>query len=179
MVKIQTGRKNAGVDDDRLRDGQYLKGLCDAARNNDLTLYTSTLSLAECTHAAGGIDETIKELFEKFLASGEVVVPISADFHMGIAARDLRWEHNILLGGADAIHIASALLVGCQEFITTDHKIKTRKKLIAAIPQIERLGLKVIRASQTSLLSTEYLQNELFNGQNETEETPEEENTDK
>jgi predicted nucleic acid-binding protein len=177
MVKTQLDQVDTPLNKERLKDAHYLKGLCDAARDDVLTLYTSTLTLAECTHIDGKITEDIKQLFEKFLASGEVVVPIMADFHIGIAARDLRWNHDIKLSGADAIHIASAISVKCEEFITTDERIKNRKKLIVSIPHLESLGLKIVRASQTSLLPTEYLQNDLFSGQNESREKTENENT--
>ena len=75
-------------------------------------------------------------------------------------ARDLVWEKGIILKGADGIHVASALEIGCTELLTND---RFKEKNIENIPRIERLGIRVIHPSQTNLLPSDYRQQKLGN----------------
>lgn len=55
----------------------------------------------------------------------------------------------------DSIHVATALHMGCAEFITTDGKIyKNREKLAHS-------KMAIIQAPETKLLPDEYRQDEL------------------
>jgi hypothetical protein len=56
------------------------------------------------------------------------------------------------LGGMDSIHLASALFRQCEEFITTDDK------LLKNAAKIAELKIKVIQASDTRCLPSEYTQ---------------------
>jgi len=112
--------------------------------------------VAECTHAGDeNITDEVKELFVRFLTSGKHVVLIQPDVFVAEDARDLRWKHKISLSGADALHVASALSVGCKEFLTTDQK---RKGPLGQADKIAQLGMYVIAPSATGLLPDEYRQ---------------------
>lgn len=173
MVKVDLNLPSK-PNSSRLSDVWFSKRMCDAAKNGDLEIYSSTLTLAECLHGGDSkgikiINDDVKNMFEKFLSSGRIVKPIMADFFIGIDARDLYWKHNILLSGSDAIHVASALSVSCEEFITSDERIKKHQKLITAIPEIKKLSLSVIRASDTKLLPSDYMQTSFIDRKNDEE----------
>jgi predicted nucleic acid-binding protein len=160
MAKGELGKQP--LTEDRKKDVWYLRRLCDASINGDIEIITSTLVIAECLHVGDGfIDETVRDLFEKYLTSGRIVKPVDAGYFIAIDARDLYWKRQILLSGADAVHVATALKTNCLEFITTDDKINKKSKFTAAIPLIESAGLRVIRGSETRLLPSQYRQGEL------------------
>jgi hypothetical protein len=74
--------------------------------------------------------------------------------------------YGILLSGADSLHVASAFLDECVEFLTLDGKLKKRK-FAKAISELHKLGLRVVRPSQTSHLPNEYRTTDLFDAQNQ------------
>jgi hypothetical protein len=87
------------------------------------------------------------------------VTLIEPDVFVAEDARDLRWKHEIPLSGADGLHVASALSVGCSEFWTTDEK---RKSPIHQSSKLMALGLMAIKPSQTGLLSDERRQSKII-----------------
>lgn len=147
----------------RTNDCWFFQRLCDASRDGAIQLVTSMLSIAECLHVneSGAPSEQTKNLFIDFLTSGAVVDLVEPDLFVAERARDLYWRDNILLSGADSLHVASALIDGCTEFLTLDGKI-AKPKFAAAIPGLQKLGLSVVHPSQTSNLPNEYRTNDLF-----------------
>lgn len=147
----------------RETDCWFFRRLCDASRDGAIQLVTSMLSVAECLHVdeAGGPTEETRRLFVELLTSGAVVDLVEPDLFIAERARDLHWRDGILLSGADSLHVASALLDGCTEFVTLDGKIN-KQKFATAIPAIQKIGLSVVRPSQTSNLPNEYRTNDLF-----------------
>jgi hypothetical protein len=139
---------------ERNKDVWYLKQLTQACRDGEIDVHTSILAIAECITADGDISQKAKTSFENLLLSGQYVKLVQITPFIAMDARDLRWRHNIVVRGADGIHIASALDRKCEEFITTD---KQGKK-ITAKPGLATLGLRVIRASESQCLPTKYLQ---------------------
>jgi hypothetical protein len=59
------------------------------------------------------------------------------------------------------VHVASAILDGCTEFLTLDGRIRKQGKLATAIPLLQQIGLAVIRPSDTGKLPNEYRQDDL------------------
>jgi hypothetical protein len=57
------------------------------------------------------------------------------------------WDYQIKMSGADAHHVATALESKCNEFITTDTGI------MKWAAEIEKLGMKVIRANESKELA--------------------------
>jgi predicted nucleic acid-binding protein len=139
---------------DRRADIWYLKQITQACRDNELDVFTSVLSIAECTHADQDMSRPVRVRFETLLMSGQYVKLVQLTPFIATDARDLRWKHSISLRGADAIHVASALDRKCEEFITTDGQAKK----MAAKAVLAQLGLRVIRASETRCLPGKYLQ---------------------
>jgi hypothetical protein len=147
----------------RENDCWFFRKLCDASRAGAIQLVTSMLTIAECTHVneVDGPSKETRELFVEFLTSGSVVHLVEPDLFVAERARDLYWQDQILLKGADSLHVASAVLDGCIEFLTLDGKIQRQEKFAAAIPLLRKVGLAVIRPSQTSRLPNEYRTDDL------------------
>lgn len=151
MVKEAVGQPLAS---DRTSDVWYLKQITQACRDNELDVFTSIISIAECTHVDGDMSPSVKAQFESLLMSGQYVRLVQPTPFIATDARDLRWKHSIALRGADAIHVASALDRKCEEFVTTDGQAKK----MAAKATLATMGLRVIRASDTKCLPSKYLQ---------------------
>jgi predicted nucleic acid-binding protein len=153
MAKATVGR----LEKTRDNDAWFLQKLMQAAVAGDVHIFTSTVSIAECTHAEGVITDQVKTLFTGLLTSGVYVRLVQDSLFIAEDARNLRWDHGINLSGLDAIHLASALAAGCEEFITTDGRIKnTQGKLFKAIEALGKLGLRVVAASSTRCLPNKY-----------------------
>jgi len=127
------------------------------------------LSVAECLHISepGGPSKETRELFEEVLTSGTVVHLVDPDIFVAERARELLWNDGFLLSGADCLHVATALLGTCAAFLTLDAKIKKQGKFMTAIPQLERIGLTVLRPSQTTQLLIEYRSDDIFTDRGE------------
>ena len=155
--------KFGDAQEDRANDLWYLQKLLTAAKNGDIEVITSYLTLAECTHAKSVNPdeqfEDVKRLFRSILSSGKVVKLAQLTKGTAELARDLRWEHDINVRGADAIHLATAITTRCKEFLSFDsNKSKSPAKFA---PQLLALGIKVIEPATTQLLPGEYRQNDL------------------
>lgn len=141
------------------RDEQvwFLEHLLVAGLAGDLEIFASTLVLAEClyTEDKHTIPDETKELFKALLESGHPVSLIAPDIFIVEKARNLLWEDGILCGGsADQVHVATALQMGCEEFITTNKKKGPLRAEVAA--KLEKLNLRVITPTQTIVLPPEY-----------------------
>ncbi len=147
----------------READCWFFRKLCDASRDGAIQIVTSMLSVAECVHAGENDAPSIetRDLFIDFLTSGRVTDLVEPDIFVAERARDLFWHDAIVLSGADSLHVATALLTECREFLTLDGKIK-KQKFVIAIPRLEKIGIKVIRPSETQFLPAEYRVDDLF-----------------
>ncbi|MES2960035.1 MAG: type II toxin-antitoxin system VapC family toxin [Pseudomonadota bacterium] len=144
----------------------FCRKLLEAARAREVTVYTSTVTMAECvkledTSKPNGqqvvSDERVQKLFKGMLQSGVGVIPVAATPTITEAARNLRWKHGITVKPMDAIHIATALAMKCTHFVTTDDKLGVEN-----VKRIAELGLTVCRADMLSpLVPSKYLQIEL------------------
>lgn len=157
---IDLAKEKVGVplrDDERQRDVWFIGQMLKAAQDGKVDLFTSVLTIAECTHVEEEKHlESAKLIYMGLLASGKsgirLVQPVLA---IAEKARDLRWIGGVSLRGADAIHVASAMKMSCDELLTTDQKMLKNGNAILA------LGVRVCRPSQSRLLPAEYLQSEL------------------
>jgi predicted nucleic acid-binding protein len=141
-------REISSAPSDRQSDLNYLKQILKASEAGDIIIHTSSLTVAECQHVGDHPpSDEVKRLFKSILTLGRIVQLVSDSIFIAERARDLRWDHDITLAGADAIHIATALEAGCEEFMTFDNKGIQKNSA-----KIAKLGLKVIRPSETSLL---------------------------
>lgn len=150
LVKVKVG---IGVDE-RDADVWHIQQMIRAAQAKDVELYTSALSIAECTHVEDPkkLDEA-KPFFMGLLASGKSgIILIQPTLNILERARDLRWIHGVNLGGADAIHVASAHYFKCDELITRDAKILKNATVLG------KIGIRVCVGSQTDNLPPQYRQ---------------------
>ncbi len=70
-------------------------------------------------------------------------------------ARNLRWVHSLVFGGADSVHIASAMELKCDEFLTWDNKP------LASATALSDLALPVRFPRDTQCLPDRYRQQQL------------------
>lgn len=134
---------------------EYCSKLLKAAEYNELTLLTSSLSIAEVWHLGKNAKpptEEDKRVIMSVLSSGRVIKIVTDSIFVAERARDLSWKYGIELKGGDAIHVATALEANCIEFITDDKGILGQKE------KIKKLGLNVINAQQTSGLPVSFTQ---------------------
>ncbi|MFZ2656072.1 MAG: PIN domain-containing protein [Victivallales bacterium] len=154
LVKIKVG---IDLDEEEGKNVWYTDRILEAARKGDVELYTSILTIAECTHVKDKAKiESAKPFFMGLLASGKSGIRlIQPTLTIVESARDLRWIHKANLSGMDSIHIASALHFKCDEFLTTDRKVLKNSKTIS------KLNLKLYKPLETILLPSLYLQENL------------------
>jgi predicted nucleic acid-binding protein len=155
------------VEADRAEHAYWCRKFLDASRDGVVQVYTSAFSIVECIGVRDFdrkliMSDNVQRLFNGMLLSGSSgVLPIQPTPLIFRDARDLVWKHKTSIRGADALHVASALSVGCQDFITTD--VKTIGKA-ANITKLKKLGMSVSDASEIkSILPDEYRQNGLIN----------------
>jgi hypothetical protein len=140
----------------------FCKKILEAGRKGDVKVFGSAASIGECTYVEPGVDvsQDTQDFFNMLLISGRsgirLVQPMQT---IWVAVRNLRWKENVNLKPMDSLHIATALHMGCTEFITTDGKIyKQRHKF--GNPK-----LSIIQAFETKLLPSEYRQDEMADGE--------------
>jgi predicted nucleic acid-binding protein len=157
LVKFRLQMHSA---DDRQKDSWFMDRIIKAAKQDKIKLFTSTLTIAECTHVQDQKkDKDAQPFFLGLLASGKSgFALVQPTVTIAENARNLRWLHGLALKGADAIHVSSALAMKCDEFITTD------ERLLKCAECLEKLNLHTCRPSETKLLPAEFLQDDLFRG---------------
>lgn len=155
IVKTEVG---ASVEPGRQSDSWNCQQLMEAHRNNDVKVLTSTLTIAECTHADGDTSDKVQNLLTKLLTSGDYVELVQMTPFIATDARDLRWKHNISLKGADSIHAASAISMGCEEMLTANGRFPRLEKFSSAF---SKLGLQILQARNTQILPAKYRQTDL------------------
>lgn len=149
----------------RADDCWFLRRLCDASRDGVIRLVTSTLSVAECLHVgdSGPPDQRTRDLFHDFLTSGSVVELLEADVFVAEEARRLYWDRDVRVKGADGLHLATAMIHDCREFLTTDDRIRDQsRKFGQAVPKLRTIGINVVRASETRYLPDNYRTPDMF-----------------
>src|ERR1700678_2684702 len=135
-------------------NGKYIepiKTLLRAARDKKIVIVTSQISVAECTHAGGSIDDDTQRLFRSLLTSGTSgITPWQADIFVMERSRDLRWKHSVNLGALDGIHVATALEANCDELVTWDGLGGKHKSILKSAPAIGKLGCSVVIPTTTA-----------------------------
>lgn len=160
LVKSEIGTR---LSNDEERDAWFLKNLLQANRDGEVDVLTSTVTIAECQHAGEEkLSEKVKSQFSSLLTSGQYVKLVQCTPFIAIAARDLRWQHKIHLRGADAIHLASALEMECQEILTANGRFGRIQKHANSL---SALGIVPRQCRDTQLLPDKYRQMSLDDGQ--------------
>jgi PIN domain len=139
------------------QDVWFLKRLLEAHRDGEVFICTSVLTIAECRHAGDDdVTNEVKSLFNRLLTSGQYVRLVQLTPFIAQDARDLRWIHGISgLRGPDSIHVASALEMRCEEFLSCNAKLE---RIGALGTPLARMGLYVKRAKESACLPDKYRQ---------------------
>ena len=159
-IDVARGRLATPLDPGRELHLPFVENLLLAAAKREVEIWASTLIISECLSVNQNdlaVPENVQRMFVSLLSSGSVVNLAAVDFFIAERARDLRWVDGIKCGGgADMVHVATALELHCEEFITTNAK---RGPLQGeALAKLAELGLRVITAPQTSVLPPQYIQ---------------------
>jgi predicted nucleic acid-binding protein len=164
---IDAVKQSVGVlPSDRDADVWHIKKLMEAHRDGKISVLTSYLTLAECVAIEAGqatVPEDAKEQFRRLLNSGQYVELLEQTPRTGQISQNLRWKHELVLAGADALHFAAALEASVDEFITTDERLK-RPKVTASIDALGAIGLRLVRGAATQCLPDLYRQGDMLSG---------------
>lgn len=100
-----------------IREVDMIERIMRAAREGDLELHTSIITVAEVVHLGQTPPPAdLKPYVERLLLSGRDGIRATAPTpQIILLARDLAVEENILGGVADRIHIATAMTIGVEE----------------------------------------------------------------
>ena len=161
FIELAIHAENVG-DQAREDDVWHLTQLLKAAHDEEIEVFTSTVSIAECQHAKGTISDDIKSLFRRLLTSGRYIFLIQDTVLVAEKARNLCWVHGLHFSGVDSIHIASAMELRCDEFLTFDGLLRNNNK------ELEDLALPTRLPRQTQCLPGDYRQQPLIPMQTET-----------
>jgi predicted nucleic acid-binding protein len=165
FIDMAKHRANLKLHDDATEEAKrrsnvwYCDKLLEAARAGQITIYTSFITIAECTGIQDGNampSDDVKRFYMALLSSGKSgVTLIQPTLGIMDRARSLRWNSGITIGGIDAIHVASAIQMKCEEILTTDRKFFTNAD------KLKDFALRVCQASDTKCLPASYTQYEL------------------
>src|SRR5436190_1882779 len=134
----------------------WVQTLLTAAIAGDVEIIASTMIIAECLHVGDSttISDTTRDTFRRLLMGGQVTL-VAPDVFIVERARDLLWTDGIKCGGGtDAVHVATALEMRCEEFLTYNTN-KGPGKADAAV-KLAAKKLRVISAPLTSVLPDKY-----------------------
>jgi predicted nucleic acid-binding protein len=153
FIDLVKHKAKVSLGDDREKNCWWLNKMLEASRNGDMEIVTSSLTVSECTHIEPGKPQPTKEVqefFEELLTSGAGGVSlIQPVMRIVKRSRDLRWKDGLTLKCLDAMHLASALELSCEELITTDGRLISCAQTFAS-------KLKIITAQQTTRLDQKY-----------------------
>ena len=138
-----------------------LRKLLEAARLGEVKLFTSSLSVTECTTVEKGKqpNKAAQQFYQMLLRSGKSGIKlIQPTMTIMDETRDMKWrgDESFSLKSADSIHLATAIHCKCSELLTTD-------KDFARLHYKESARINVIPARQTELLPPKFRQQELMN----------------
>jgi predicted nucleic acid-binding protein len=153
---IELAKYSKGTHDpEREKDLDFLRRILAAANNKEIELFTSSISVAECVAAGNDWGPDVQKFFTGTLTSGRMFKLVQDSIFIAEQARNLRWNHDIRLSGADAIHVASAIDAQCTEFLTWDTDIK-KQKTAEKMNLLAKFGISVITPRETKLLPPLY-----------------------
>ncbi len=160
MVRTKIGKI---LTKDRETDVWFLKRLLEANRDGEVEIYTSTLTIAECSHGGDGdISPTVKSELNRLLMSGQYVRLVQMTPFIAVDARDLRWNHGIALKGAESIHVSSTLAMKCEEFLSANNRLA---RIDRHSVRLAKLGIQVRAGRDTVCLPDKYRQLGLDDGE--------------
>jgi len=133
--------KNEIVDD--INRGEIVADILRDVEANRSNIYTSTATIAEvhkkknCSGLTLAEDNSILEFFEH-----EFIKLIDVDRNVGVKANLLCNEYS--LSPFDGIHVACALIAGCDTLLTWDENLKTCAESIIRIEFPSYIGQRML-----------------------------------
>lgn len=164
FIDVAKGRLSATLDPGRIDHLPYVEGALRASLAGHIEVWTSTITSAECLciDPAPEVPDSVQDVFRQLFESGNVVRLEAADIFVMDDARDLRWKDGIKCGGgADGIHVATAIKLGCVELWSTN-KRRGPLNADAAAKLFLKHQLRVIAAPDTQAVPSQYLPGPLF-----------------
>ena len=143
LVTVEHGKYSSSRQEELVK---FYKLLIKASQADKINIYTSMITVLECLSINDGdtkfLDDDVKNLFNSILLSGTSgVIPVQPTEFIIIKARNMNWDGIGLKKPLDLLHLASAIEVGCKEFVTTDREdfTQTVKENV-----FEQYSLKII-----------------------------------
>ena len=142
-----------------LSEVDMIERLMHAAREGDLELHTSIITVGEVLHLGEKPPPAdLKPYVERLLLSGRDGIRATAPTPpIILLARDLAIEDGLWDRVADRIHVATALTVKAEEILSVDGRLAKRMK------KSDVRGCRIVSPSETNLLPDRYRQNDIFN----------------
>jgi predicted nucleic acid-binding protein len=92
--------------------------------NNEITLFTSEITLTECLNGAYSVgSEPLAQKYLELLGAEEFITLVPVDSDVCIEAARLGAAHR--LKTVDSLHLASATLAGCQALLSNDSAFRS------------------------------------------------------
>jgi predicted nucleic acid-binding protein len=163
FIDLAKQAKGVALTPERDEQAWFASRILEAAKDGKVKVFTSGFTLVECVGVRESddqktdllCDDEVKRIFSSILASGRSgVIPVQPDYFITEAARDLYWKHKVTCRPADRLHLATAISIGCSEFMTLDGRIGVTHRKLAK----RHFNLSVISPKETVLLPNEYRQ---------------------
>jgi predicted nucleic acid-binding protein len=141
-----------------LSEVDMIERIMRAAREDEIELHTSIITVAEVLHLGEKPPPPdLKPYVERLLLSGRDGIRSTAPSPpIILLARDLAVEDGLWDRVADRIHVATALTVKAEEFLSVDGRLAKRMK------KSDVRGCRIVSPSGTHLLPDRYRQHDLL-----------------
>lgn len=142
-----------------LSEVDMIERIMRAAREGEIELHTSIITVGEVVHLGEKPPPPdLKPYVERLLLSGRDGIRATAPSPpIILLARDLAMEDGLWERVADRIHVATAITVKAEEFLSVDGRLAKR------IKKSDVRGCRIISPSDTHALPDRYRQNDIFN----------------
>jgi predicted nucleic acid-binding protein len=141
-----------------LSEVDMIERIMRAARDEEIELHTSIITVGEVVHLGTKPPPAdLKPQVERLILSGRNGILATAPTPpIILLARDLAMADGLWERVADRIHVATALTVKAEEFLSVDGRLAKR------IGKSDVRGCRIISPANTSLLPDRYRSDDLF-----------------
>jgi len=141
-----------------LSEVEMIERVMRAAREGEIELHTSIITVGEVLHLGQKPPPAdLKPQVERLILSGRNgIIATSPSPPIVLLARDLAVVDGLWEKVADRIHVATALAVKAEEFLSVDGRLAKR------IGKSDVRGCRIISPAATSLLPDRYRSDDLF-----------------
>jgi len=141
-----------------LSEVEMIERIMRAARDEEIELHTSIITVGEVLHLGQKPPPPdLRPHVERLLLSGrDGIIATAPSPQIILLARDLAVVDGLWDGVADRIHVATALTIKAQEFLSVDGRLAKR------VGKSDVRGCRIISPASTNLLPDEYRSDDLF-----------------